>query len=381
MSRGENGRCQALAVVAGSLGQGVRRGGHCWFFAQWLLGLRQLGWSVFFIDYEDAESPLSDSDRDRLGDVLRAFGLGDCYSVLTEHAATAGRSRQEALDTIRKSQVLVNVMGFLRDEELLEAAPLRVFLDIDPGYGQMWRELGLADVLAGHDRFVTLASNMGKRTCEIPAAGVEWTTIHPPIFLDRWEPTDGGDAYTSVATWRGPWGTVDYEGHTYGSRAHEFRKFASLPQHVEARCELALDIHADEVADRALLRHGGWRLVDPVEAAGDPRTYQRYIQGSRAEFCVAKNMYVDTRGGWLSDRSVCYLASGKPVLAQDTGFTETLPTGNGLIAFSTLDEAIAGLQEIETRYQHHAAAARELAEERFDSDIVLSGLLERIGVA
>jgi hypothetical protein len=199
--------------------------------------------------------------------------------------------------------------------------------------------------------------------------------------LADWPETAGGHAFTTVATWRGPWGPLDYKGRRYGSRVHEFRKFATLPARAGAVCEIALDIHEDEIADLRLLRRGGWKLVDPLATAASPAAYRGYVQRSRAEICVAKNMYVDTQSGWVSDRSVCYLASGKPVLAQDTGFSETLPTGDGLIAFSTLDEAVAGVEEIEARYEHHSTAARRLAEEYFDSDLVLAQLLEQVGVA
>jgi hypothetical protein len=368
-------------VVAGSLAQRAARGGHCWFFGQWLLGLRRLGWNVFFVDYEHSTSPLSARELRRLADVLSAFDMHGSYAVLTPDGSAAGRSRTDALDVIRRSRAFVNVMGYVRDEAVLEAAPFRIFLDIDPGYGQMWRELGLADVLAGHDTFVTVASNMGDPSCVLPDAGAEWTTTRPPVVLASWPATPGGDAFTTIATWRGPWGLVEYEGRTYGSRVHEFRKFATLPARVGTACELALDIHENEIADLNLLRGGGWTLVDPRAAAADPDAYRRYIQRSRAEICVAKNMYVDTRSGWISDRSVCYLASGKPVLAQDTGFTKTLPTGAGLIPFTTLDEAVAGVEEIEARYDFHSAAARELAAEYFDSDVVLARLLEQVGAA
>ena len=375
------GRHEHTIVIAGSLLQSVRRGGHCWFLGQWLLGMRRLGWRVFFLDYEDGTTAVGQRDRLRLASVLAGFDMQDAYSVLTADGSTAGTSRAEALDVVRGSRGLVNVMGYLRDEAVLDAAPLRIFLDVDPGYGQMWRELGLADVLAGHDTFVTVAGNMGDPSCVLPDAGAAWTTTPPPVVLASWPATPGGDAFTTIATWRGPWGLVEYKGRTYGSRVHEFRKFATLPARAGTACELALDIHEDEVADLNLLRGGGWTLVDPRAAAADPDAYRRYIQQSRAEICVAKNMYVETRSGWISDRSVCYLASGKPVLAQDTGFTKTLPTGAGLIPFTTLDEAVAGVEEIETRYDFHSAAARDLASEYFDSDVVLARLLEQVGAA
>jgi hypothetical protein len=374
-------RREHTVVIAASLLQSVGRGGHCWFLGQWLLGLRRLGWNVFFLDYEDETRTATEHERLHLADVLRIFDMQDSYAVLTPTGSSAGSSRADALDVVRRSRGLVNVMGYVRDPAVLEAAPVRIFLDIDPGYGQMWRELGLADVLAGHDTFVTVAGNMGNPSCTVPDAGASWTTVRPPVVLARWPAASGGEAFTTVATWRGPWGPVEYDGRTYGSRVHEFRKFATLPARAGAACELALDIHGDEATDLALLRRGGWTLVDPQAVAAHPDAYRQYIQRSRAEICVAKNMYVDTRCGWISDRSVCYLASGKPVLAQDTGFQGSVPTGTGLIPFRTLDDAVAGMQDIEARYDVHSAAARELASEYFDSDVVLPALLEETGVA
>jgi hypothetical protein len=349
-------------------------------FGQWFLGLRDLGFDVFFIDYEDEGSLLHPDARRKLSSTLAGFGMAESYALLTPTGSTAGRSRADAIEAVREASLLINVMGFVRDDEVLAAAPRRVFLDIDPGYGQMWRELGLADVLAGHEAFVTIGENVGSTTSAVPSAGVRWHTTRQPVVLDEWPLTQSGTAWTSVATWRGPWGTLEYEGRTYGSRVHEFRKFAGVPKKVPIRFELALDIHADESRDLDLLRRGGWTLVDPAHVAGTPCDYRTFVQRSRAEFSVAKNMYVDTRGGWFSDRSACYLASGKPVLAQDTGFSEVLPTGEGLLAFSTPDEAVAGIEAIEGDYERHSRAARDIAEEYFDSDRVLGTLLADLEV-
>ncbi len=276
------------------------------------------------------------------------------------------------------ADVVLNVMGFLAADEH-ERGARRVFVDIDPGYPQMWRELGLADMLAGHDRFVTIGENIGRPGCSIPDCGIDWVTTPPPVALDQWPATAPGDTFTTVATWRNPYGTVTYGGVTYGSRVHEFRRFIELPRLVDARFELALDIDARESRDLRELERNGWRLVDPHTAAGTPTAYRRYIQRSRAEFCVAQHMYVATRSGWLSDRSLCYLASGRPVLAQDTGFSDNYPVGEGLIAFSTLEEAAAGVEEIQRNYERHSAAARALAEEHFDARRVLGRLLDAIG--
>jgi hypothetical protein len=161
---------------------------------------------------------------------------------------------------------------------------------------------------------------------------------------------------------------------------HEFRKFAQLPCLTGREFQLALDIHPSELDDLMLLRRGGWSLVDPQQVACSPAAYQAYIQASAAEFMVAKQMYVATHSGWFSDRSICYLASGKPVLAQDTGVGCALPNGKGLLRFRTLEDARNGVEEITQHYAEHALAARRIAEEHFDSDVVLGRLLTELGV-
>ena len=332
-------------VLAGNAAGRERAGGHLWALAQWALGLRAAGARV-------TVAP------DATAAALRPIAAFDAPG---DGAPTA----------------LLDVMGFL-PRPAPEVDGPRVFLDIDPGYPQMWRELGLADLLAGHDRFVTLGANVGRPGCAIPDCGVEWVHTPPPVDLDRWTPAPAGRAFTSVATWRNPYGTVSFGGATYGSRVHEFRTFMELPRLVDAQFELALDADAAEARDLRALERNGWRLADPRAVAGTPAAYRDYIRGSRAEICVAQQMYVATRSGWLSDRSVCYLASGKPVLAQDTGLADRYPVGEGLLTFSTLEEAAAGVEEIERDYARHSAAARALAEQHFDARAVLARLLERI---
>jgi hypothetical protein len=296
--------------------------------------------------------------------------------LVDRQAPDSGNGAGRGLDD---PALVFNIMGYLPRDELSGPASW-VFLDIDPGYPQIWRELGLADMLSGHDRFVTIGQNIGRGDCRIPGCGIEWLTTPPPVLLSAWPPTSQGRAFTTVATWRNPYGTVTFDGVTYGSRVHEFREFLALPRLVDAEFELALDIDAAEVDDLRRLEANGWRLVDPAAVAGNPVSYRSYIQQSRAEFCVAQNIYVATRSGWLSDRSLCYLASGKPVLAQDTGFSENYPVGDGLLAFTTVEEAAAGVEEIERNYEHHSLAARALAEEFFDAEKVLSGLFRELGL-
>jgi|SRR6266545_438949 len=380
-------------VIAGSVAQKPGRGGHTWVFLQYLLGFRKLGWDVLFLDWlslemctseSGARAPLEKSWNVRyFEDVMRRFGLDGDYALLCSDS-TVGLTRSQVLERVSASSALINVMGFLRDEEILAAAPRRVFLDIDPGFGQMWKALGLHDAFQGHEAFVTIGENVGRPECSIPTCGLEWITTPQPVVLDEWPaveddpPADA--AITSVASWRGAYGPVDYEGTTYQLRPHEFRKFAALPRLAERRFELALDIHAADERDRALLASEGWQLVEPRRVAGSPECYGDYIRRSAAEVMIAKGMYVQTRSGWFSDRSICYLASGRPVLAQDTGFRDLLPTGEGLLTFSSVEEAADAARAIDADYSRHRRAARRLAEEYFDSSTVLRSLSRRLNL-
>jgi hypothetical protein len=374
-------------VVAGALARRPRAGGHTWVFLQYLLGLRRLGYDVLFVDWLDTETcrgPVERSSQTAyLSRVMDEHGLARSWSLLDRGTgvAAAGLSKQEVVEHARASALLLNVMGYLEDEEVLAAAPLRVFLDIDPGFPQMWRELGLADVFSGHDRFATIGERIGLDDCHVPTCGLDWIPTRPPVVLERWPVRPASDgAFTSVGSWRGAFAPVEYGERRYGLRAHELRKFARLPERSLGRFELALDIDEADGADRKLLEESGWRLVDPTEVAADPSSYQAYIGASRAELMVAKGMYVEARSGWFSDRSACYLASGKPVVAQNSGLEDLYPLGAGLLVFSTLDEAAAAVDEVVEGYSRHALAAREIAEECFDSDKVLGRLLARLGV-
>jgi hypothetical protein len=362
-------------VVAGSLAQKPGAGGHTWVFLQYLLGFRRLGWRTTFVDRIVANS--ADPEARYARAVLERFEIP--YALVRSDGTTVGIPRSALVRRLRSAIFLMNVMGFLDDDDLLAAAPRRVFLDIDPGFGQMWRELGLADVFEGHDDFVTIAENIGRRGCTVPTCGLTWLTTPQPVVLEQWPCVAGGRAFTSVVRWRGSYAPIDYRGRTYGLRVHEFRRFMELPRRTKRRFELALDIDAADAPDREALATHGWRLADPRRVAGDPWRYRSYIQASGGEFMVAKQLYAETRSGWLSDRSLCYLASGKPVVATDTGFGASYGGAEGLLAYSSLDEAATAVEAVCSDYGRHARAARALAEDRFDSDKVLGRLLASLG--
>jgi hypothetical protein len=380
-------------VLAASVAQKPLHGGHTWVFLQYLLGFKRLGCDVLLIDRLDPEC-LRGSDGIRcaagesaqcrfLSECLGAFGLGGDFTILLGGDKTFGLNRSDVLDKVSRCSVLLNFMGYLRDEDILAAAALTVYVDIDPGFAQMWKAAGLHDSLAGHDAFVTVGRNVGAAGCLVPDLGLNWIGTAPPVVLEQW-PASGLDGpITSVASWRSTYAPVNYQGRSFGLRVHEFRRFMSLPRSVRAgigRFELALDIHPDETRDIEALQRGGWVLADPLSVAGNAQRYREYIASSSAEFCVAKNMYVQARTGWFSDRSVCYLASGKPVLAQETGWSAFYPSGEGLLKFSEPDEAVAAIETVFSDIGKHSRRALDIAREYFDSDRVLPRLLHELGV-
>lgn len=370
---------EAIAV-AGSVAQRPRRGGHAWVFLQYLLGFRRLGYDVVFLDRLTAEmlppGAAADEGAAWLRETMAAHGLDGDFCLLLDDGETVGLSREQASERLRRSLLLVDVMGFLGDEELLAAAPRRLFLDVDPGFPQIWQELGLHRSFGDHDAYATVGLRVGKDGSRVPTCGVEWIATPQPVVLEEWPVSAPGPHYTTVATWRGPFEPVDFEGERFGLRVHQMRRFAELPGAAGVSLQVALEIDPADRGDEDLLRAGGWQLVSPQHVAASTDDYRRYVQNSRGEVGVAKDMYVRSRGGWLSDRSICYLASGKPVLAQATGYELEVEVGKGLLSFETPVEAAAALAEVEADYDRHSTAARELARERFGSDRVLTALLE-----
>jgi hypothetical protein len=368
-------------IIAGAVARRIEGGGHVWALLQWALGFQRLGWSVLFLDRIEPSPGLRDSSRIRgFVEVMDDLGLEDCYSLdLGPHEPPVGLSRQEVLLEANHADLLVNIMGYLEDEDVLARVGRRVFLDIDPGFGQMWKALGWCDPFDGHDAFVTVGGNLGKGDCRIPTCELPWIPTLPPVVMDLWPRRERrSERFTSVGAWRGPFDAVEFRGYTYGLRVHEFRRFASVPRHAHRPFQMALDLDPADASDRLLLERGGWELVDPSRVAGDPWAYRRYIQESMAEFQVSKGMYVQSRSGWFSDRTACYLATGRPALVQDTELGSHIETGEGLLTFRTPQEAVEATKEIDRDWIRHSAAARELAVERLESGVVLNRLLERL---
>ena len=366
-------------IVAGPIANKPNSGGETWVRLNWVLGLRRLGFDVHFVEEVSAGSPL----RARyLGQVAARFGL-DVSVVTPEGDIVSGLSAGELANLADDAEFLVNISGNLSVTGLLSRFRRRAYIDVDPGYTQFWHTAGrLGTSLLQHDAWFTVGENIGTAACPVPTDGIRWRTVRPPVVLSEWpvRSTRRTDRMTTVAGWRGAFGPVEVDGRRYGQKVHEWRRILGLPTLAPQEFEIALAIDPADKADRASLVEHGWQLVDPLAVAGDPDRFRAYVQGSGGEFSVAQGIYVETNSGWFSDRTVRYLASGKPVLVQDTGFSRSLPTGDGLVTFRDLPEAVDGARRIAAAYDDHARAARQIAVEYFDSDTVLGTFLDDLGV-
>jgi hypothetical protein len=360
-------------MIAGTPGQG----GATWAILQYLHGLRSLGCDVTFVE------PVDDPRRaDRLSYCARVMAdasLNGHWCLVGPDGSTTGMQRTQLLQIAARTDVLLNVSGMLDDTEVLERIERRVYLDIDPGFVQMWHESGVDMRFEAHTHFVSLADNIGSDPSQIPTCGRDWLPTLPPVVLREWAPLQNTrrDAFTTVAHWRS-YGSITRDGVLYGQKVHSWRDIVELPRRAPDRFEVALAIHRDETADVAALQTNGWRLIEPRRVATTPDAYRSFVRGSRAELGVAKHGYATAQCGWFSDRSACYLASGRPVVAQDTGFGRRLPTGNGLFTFGSVDDFCEAADHIRADPARHREAARAVAEEHLDSRKVLTDLLDRV---
>jgi hypothetical protein len=341
-----------------------------------------LGCDVWFVEQVDAGR----ADLDACIVYFDAvFGADERAALVNEGGTVlAGAVDLDLESAAVDADLLVNVTGMLTVQPAFGRFARKAYLDEDPGYTQLWLASGARGLrLRGHDVYLTVGANIGRPGCSLPTAGIDWRPVRPPVVLDDWPVTraDGELRFTTVASWRGAFGAVEHDGRRYGQKAHEFRKLVALPRRARGRFELALDIDAADAADREALEENDWELVDPRRVAGTPDAFRSYVQGSGAEFSVAQGIYVETKGGWFSERTTRYLASGKPALVEDTGFAPALAPGEGVVPFRTLDEAVRGAADVEARYDEHCAAARAIAEAHFDSDNVLTHLLSETGLA
>ena len=374
-------------VILGTRGTSRHQfAGSMWVRLQYMLGLLKLGIDAYWVDRlrtVNAEDPYHSLDYRmwRFGRAMEDFGLADRYCVIVEGGKQYfGMSEAKLRDVVDRADLLLNISGFLPPNCPLVGVRRRAFIDVDPGFTQIWaRQMDIG--IDRHHAFFTVGQNVGGPGFTIPTDGVNWVPIVPPVHLEEWpDRTDPRRVrFSTVADWRAAQDAM-YDDEYYGGKRKEFVRFLRLPRDSGQRIELALCISMEDCEDIELLVGNEWKLVSPAEVAGDPRSYREFVQFSRAEFSVAKGGYVKSRSGWISDRTACYLASGKPALVQSTGFEPHIPTGQGLLTFRSMDEAMEGIRQINAHYLDHCRAARRLAEEHFDSEIVLRQILRHAGV-
>jgi hypothetical protein len=314
---------------------------------------------------------------------MGSFDFGSDWALIaSDGSESAGVAYQEVVEAAGNVDLLVNLGGTLSNSHVIDRVPLRVYVDLDPGFTQLWHTQAGIDVgLDAHDRFATVGQAVGRPGCPVPTCGRHWIPTLPPVVLEHWAPVHASaDRWTTVANWRS-YGSFSHAGMFYGQKAHSWRGLFGLPAATGQEFEVALAIDHGDDADLAALVANGWSPLDPQVAAGTPWRYREFVRLSRAELSVAKSGYVCSAGAWFSDRSACYLSAGRPVVAQETGFSRFVPTGEGLHAFSTIDEAAEAVARVERDYARHSRAARRLAEDVLDSDKVLGRLLSEVGGA
>lgn len=370
-------------------------GGVAWDYGQYILGLEKLGFEVYYL--EDTGWKTYDPVKGEYGEDP-SYGLNfldRTLSALSSNLKDKWHFRSMngdcfGIDATRMAQIIVdadlflNISGgtLLRDHYLVN--PCKIFIDTDPGWNHFvnfpkWdKNSGWEDSHGwrAHNHFFTYAENVGQHSCILPTLEIHWLPTRPPVVVDCWHPIHPGSDWTTVMTWKNFNQPIEYRGELYGTKEVEFLKIENLPNLINRKFEIA--IGGKPPFER--LKKLGWSIFDSVEKSKTLETYQDYIQQSKGEISVAKNVYVATHSGWFSCRSVCYLASSRPVIVQDTGFSRHIPTGEGLFAFDNIEQAKAAIEEVERDYPRHQQAARAIACDYFDSDKVIGKMLEDIGL-
>ena len=367
--------------------------GHIDHAMAYLSGLQRLGHEVYLMEHVGANRCVDSQGqkvpfeswqgRCHFEQVAKAYDIWPrCCLVYKGGEATYGMPFSDAVKVAQRCDLLFTRSGEIdKAPEIFQNARQRAYFDGNPGSTQVsYQQCGSYEALDQYDHLFTLGLNIGAPSCPIPTRRRRWHAMVRPVFLPMWPRCSDLDrqCFTTISTWKGR-GTFAWQGSQSGEKSDNWLKFLDLPKRIAQRMEVALKMEtADQQADRALFEENGWRLTEPTELRYFD-DYRNYIRQSRGEFSVAHNRYVEFSTGWFSDRSACYLASSRPVLVQSTGIEKHLPTGKGLLTFSTMEEAVAGIEAINRDYPAHCQAAREIAEEFFDSDKVLTKVLSQMG--
>lgn len=381
-------------VVTGTLASNPYAG-MAWMHMQITAGLRRLGHDVYYFETTSSwpydpirQMNVNDSDYavPYLASVAESFGLGDRWAYRRSYSDKAwlGLNRAKAEDLLAHADAVLNVAGATRfAEEGLKVGCL-VNFGTDPVCQEIAFANGIEDIrtlIDEHDACVTYGENIGNPGCLIPPLPRLRAKTRQPVLLDLWmTELPPRKEFTTVGNWKQTGMDLEYRGETYfWSKHQEYLKFIDLPHRLNQPLELAMGLANLPPHDRQLLTRNGWQLVDAHAFTTDPWPYRDYVQSSRGEFTVAKDQNVRLQSGWFSERSACYLAAGRPVITQDTGFGSVLPTGEGLFAFNTMDEILAAFEATHSDYEKHSRAARSIAEEYFRAETVLAKLLQDLG--
>jgi hypothetical protein len=363
-------------------------------FLHYLVALRRLGYDPYYVEDSGRwvyDPRLNDLSPDASGNVaavaplLEAHGFAGRWAFRGNYPGGRCYGLEEGglLRLYREADAFLNVTGAQEIREEHRACPRRVYVESDPFASQVKAaagDEGTVAALAAHDAHFSFGENLGAPDCDVPTAGYRWLPTRQPVLPDLWETRGvGGEAYTTVTTWRNKGKDVRCRGDTYyWTKDREFEKFLDLPSLRPASAfELAAGVEED--VRRRLVGHG-WRQISSVEVSKDVERYRSYVRRSRGEFTVARDQYVRPNTGWFSDRSACYLAAGRPVITQETGFSKFLPTGKGLFGFRTMDDVLAAVDAVEGDYAGNCQAAREIAAEYFAAEKVVGRLMERAGL-
>jgi hypothetical protein len=377
-------------VVLGYLVRGPQ-GGMAWHHLQYIMGLQLMGHDVIFLedsaDYPSCYNPITNTmgtdpsyGLEFTANAFNKLNLGNSWAYYDSHTDSwEGPLAQGVKGLCKERELLLNLSGVNPLRPWLRQIPIRVLLDTDPVFMQLrhLQEPAAMDDASAHNFFFTFGENFGGKYCSIPNDGFDWKPTRQPVVLDAWKVTPGDEQghFSTVMKWDS-YQSRQHEGIKYGMKSVSFEPYLNLPQLTGEKLELAMGTRTS--APRSTLEKKGWLLRDPMEAAGDPWKYQEYLTQSKGEFGVAKHGYVISQSGWFSERSACYLACGRPVVLQNTGFSLNISDDAGLIPFCNLDEALEGLEAIGDDYKMHCEAARDIAVSHFDSQKVLSSLIERV---
>jgi hypothetical protein len=386
-------RRRGKIIVLHFIGQ-MPLAGIAWQAMHYLLGLEQLGYEAWYIEdsganpYDPRESRVvmeCDYNVNYLRRAMERHGFGQRWAYWDAcHDAYYGLSRERVHTLYAEADGLINLCGAtgLREEHL--ACPVRIIIDTDPGYQQLKYakgDVGTRAYLDAHTHFFTYGENLGAEDCPIPLCGVPWRPTRPPVDPDLWpRRADRPRCFTTIASWDNRGKDIEADGVTYIWSKHvNFLRFLDLPRRRPESCFRMAMLPLDATIRRKV-EQAGWRLIDPRPVSADMRSYQAFILDSRGEFTVAKDIYVRPKSGWFSDRSVCYLAAGRPVITMNTGFSKIYPTGRGLFEFSNDDDVLAAVDAIASDYALHSDAAQALAREYFAADRVIGRLLTEVGL-